>query len=187
MDPLRAVLTVEIIALFALRLAFERRGAAARRYEAPAWVAGMSLVAVVQVAALTLAALAPERIAFAALELPLILRWGGVALGAGALGLLSWTHRTLGRHYSSVLHLAADHELITSGPYAQVRHPMYTALFALFLAFGLASANLLVAGSCLGGLALVVFRRLPAEERLLRERFGARYLDWEARTARFIP
>jgi protein-S-isoprenylcysteine O-methyltransferase Ste14 len=59
--------------------------------------------------------------------LPLLgwLRWAGFALGLASLGLRTWTHAALGRFWSAQLQLRAAHRLITSGPYARIRHPMY--------------------------------------------------------------
>jgi protein-S-isoprenylcysteine O-methyltransferase Ste14 len=54
----------------------------------------------------------------------------GVTLVAGAV-------RALGRHWSISARTVAGHQLITSGPYRVVRHPIYTGLLALLLATGL--------------------------------------------------
>jgi protein-S-isoprenylcysteine O-methyltransferase Ste14 len=62
-----------------------------------------------------------------------------LAVGSGLFGV--WAVRTLGRQWSLVARLADQHELITTGPYAAVRDPIYTALFGLLLATGVARAN----------------------------------------------
>jgi protein-S-isoprenylcysteine O-methyltransferase Ste14 len=52
-----------------------------------------------------------------------------LALSGGVFRL--WAFRALGRHFTFELALLKDHELVTAGPYAIVRHPSYTGLLAL--------------------------------------------------------
>lgn len=185
---LRIILAVEIAAFFAVRVYFEpKRSADVTTKEAPRYVAVMSLVALIQVVALILAALAPQLIAFSIIAIGTPLRIAGAVLAAAGLLLLGWSTRTLGDNYHSVLHVRDGHELVTAGPYARVRHPIYTALYATFVGLSLLSASWLVALSGLGGLTVVVAIRLPGEERLMLERFGPVYAAYMARTNRFVP
>ena len=51
--------------------------------------------------------------------------------------LLSWTGaRALGRQWRIDAGLSADHQLITSGPYRFVRHPIYTSMLSILLGTG---------------------------------------------------
>ena len=63
--------------------------------------------------------------------------WIAAALGVIGVALAIWARVTLGRNWSGVVTLKQDHELVTSGPYAMVRHPIYTALVLMFLGFSL--------------------------------------------------
>jgi protein-S-isoprenylcysteine O-methyltransferase Ste14 len=63
------------------------------------------------------------------------LRWAGMALVVAGFLLITWTTVELGRQYSVYITLQQDHQLITSGPYQYIRHPLYSSL--LLLAWGI--------------------------------------------------
>lgn len=116
-----------------------------------------------------------------------------VAVVAGAIifCLAMWvfrrTHKQLGRNWSITLEIRQQHELISAGPYAFVRHPMYTS----FLLMGLAQAFLLanwVAGLAgLVGFAVLFFLRVDKEERMMLDVFGDQYRAYMDKTKRIIP
>ena len=58
--------------------------------------------------------------------------WSGAAVTAGGLLFAVWARRHLGKNWSQAVTLKEGHELITSGPYALVRHPIYTGLLLGF-------------------------------------------------------
>ncbi len=64
-----------------------------------------------------------------------------LAIASGLFGL--WAVRTLGKQWSLVARLTDEHELVTSGPYGIVRHPIYTAMLGLLLATGVALSEFL--------------------------------------------
>jgi protein-S-isoprenylcysteine O-methyltransferase Ste14 len=132
-------------------------------------------------AVLTLRA-APE----AALPLPAAARAAGALVALGGLALLRQVHAALGAHFSPVLELKADHALVTTGPYARVRHPMYTAGL-LFTAGHALVGGVLPALWPLAAVALLVALRLPDEEAMLEARFGEAFRAWRARTGRLLP
>lgn len=114
------------------------------------------------------------------------LRWLGFILGLGSLGLLAWTQVALGRQWSAQLQLRAEHHLVTTGPYARVRHPLYTAMFGLGAGFALLTANwvfALMAVMAIAGLAA----RVGREEQMMVSRFGQEYTAYMRRTGRFLP
>ncbi|MDK1374273.1 MULTISPECIES: protein-S-isoprenylcysteine O-methyltransferase [unclassified Sinorhizobium] len=114
-----------------------------------------------------------------------------VAVGALIFATAMWvfrrTHKELGRNWSISLEIRDKHELICRGPYALVRHPMYTS----FLLMGVGQAFLLsnwVAGLAgLVGFAVLFFLRVDKEERMMLEIFGSQYRDYMDRTKRIIP
>ncbi|HSK97522.1 MAG TPA: isoprenylcysteine carboxylmethyltransferase family protein [Euzebyales bacterium] len=81
--------------------------------------------------------------------------------------------------------LARPDHLVTSGPYARSRHPMYVAWTAIYLGFALVvrSAWLLRLTPLLAGL---IHREARGEEERLAERFGAEYDAYRARVRRYV-
>jgi isoprenylcysteine carboxyl methyltransferase (ICMT) family protein YpbQ len=108
-----------------------------------------------------------------------------LAFGSAMLGMLAV--RELGKQWSLTARVLDAHKLVQSGPFAQVRHPIYSALLGLLLATGLAlSTALLTALAALVYLAGTYWRALR-EETLLRAHFGADYDDYARRVPRLLP
>ncbi|HEX8241007.1 MAG TPA: isoprenylcysteine carboxylmethyltransferase family protein [Allosphingosinicella sp.] len=108
-------------------------------------------------------------------------------LMAAAVLLFSSAARAMGANWSLIARTRADHELVTGGVFAHVRHPIYLAmgLFLLALAVGLGhEASLLFAAPLF---ALGTWIRVREEERLLRARFGDAYERYAASVKRFVP
>jgi protein-S-isoprenylcysteine O-methyltransferase Ste14 len=95
--------------------------------------------------------------------------------------------RMLGKQWALIARVIEDHELITRGPYAVVRNPIYLAMFGMLLATGLATARwqALVAGTFVFLVGSEV--RIRSEERLLREAFGLQFADYARRVPAFFP
>ena len=122
-------------------------------------------------------------LAFAA---PDWLRWAGVGLGITSVGLFAWTHAVLGRFWSSTLQLRAGHQLITVGPYARIRHPMYSAILGWIMSLGLVAANWTpFVFAVLGTLNVIL--RIQGEEKMMLEQFGDDYREYMERTGRLLP
>ncbi len=95
--------------------------------------------------------------------------------------------RTMGKNWSLVARTREDHQLVQSGPFAMVRHPIYVALFFSMVAMAIADGhtrNLLLAVPIF---AIGTWLRIRNEERLLREQFGPAYDSYAARVKRFVP
>jgi protein-S-isoprenylcysteine O-methyltransferase Ste14 len=124
--------------------------------------------------------------AWSQVELPVWLRLSGAALGMVTNGLIYWVFSSLGNNVSPTVVTRRRHQLVTSGPYRWVRHPLYTVGFLSYMAFALLAANWYVA--VLAVIALVLLSlRVPAEERALIARNGDAYRDYAKRTGRFLP
>ncbi len=121
------------------------------------------------------------------IALPEAVRWVGLALVVAGVAFALWAIASLGRHYDLVLEIHADHELVRLGPYALVRHPVYSGLGLHFAGACLATGNLLL----IAGTLLVSFpafaARARAEEALLRERFGHAYDAYAREVGMFVP
>ena len=121
------------------------------------------------------------------LEVPEALAWVGLALSVLGVAFSLWAIVTLGRHYDLVLEVHEDHDLIRGGPYALVRHPVYTGLALHFAGVCLATGNaLLIAGTLLLSFP-AFYLRASAEETLLRERFGPEYEKYAREVPMLVP
>jgi protein-S-isoprenylcysteine O-methyltransferase Ste14 len=130
---------------------------------------------------------APQLLSWADMSLSIWLRLLGAVLALVALVLFVWIHRTLGTNLSAALRIKDNHTLVTGGPYALIRHPMYSAFFLLHIAVFFLTANWFIGVTWLIGLSLIVLLRVDREESMLVERFGEDYLTYMRRTGRFLP
>jgi protein-S-isoprenylcysteine O-methyltransferase Ste14 len=120
-------------------------------------------------------------------DVPDALRWLGVAVSLLGIAFSLWSMVTLGRHYDLVLEVHQDHELVRRGPYALVRHPVYTGLALHFAGACLATGNLLLVAGTLLVSYPAFYLRARAEERLLRDRFGAEYEEYAREVPMLVP
>jgi len=130
---------------------------------------------------------APERLSWASLPLPEWLRWAGLGLAFAGFALLEWSQSALGRNWSGRVQLLKDHELVVSGPYRWVRHPMYAGGLLANASLLLLSANWLVGGGWLALYGWQFAARIPLEEDLMMHRFGEAYRQYMRRTGRLLP
>lgn len=95
--------------------------------------------------------------------------------------------RCLDKQWRFEAALSEDHELITTGPYRWLRHPIYASMFGMLLATGLTKTwwPLLIAGVVFFMIGTEI--RVRAEEGLLAGRFGETYAQYKARTKAYIP
>lgn len=109
------------------------------------------------------------------------------ALMALTLALFFGATRAMGRNWAIVARTRGDHELVTWGPFALMRNPIYTGLFAFMLAMALAFGHWrgLLIGVPLYWIGTWI--RVTREEKLLRAQFGTAYDAYAARVKRFIP
>jgi protein-S-isoprenylcysteine O-methyltransferase Ste14 len=157
-----------------------------RRQEGLFILVTLRLVGLAGMAGLIAYLINPACLAWAAVPLPVWLRWTGVGLALIAGLLLVWMFRTLGRNLTDTVVTRKQHTLVTTGPYRWVRHPFYTSAALLVLANSLAAANWFVFGAgCLMFLLLVI--RTRKEEENLIARFGDDYRNYMQRTGRFVP
>lgn len=112
----------------------------------------------------------------------------GFALAYVGVVLIPWSFRALGRFSTFRIELRDDHGVVTTGPYARIRHPLYTAnlLVAFGGVVGFLSPWLLVPAVLLGVLAVL---RARTEERMFLEspRLGRAYAAYVRTSGRFLP
>lgn len=114
------------------------------------------------------------------------IRWTGVGLTAIGLLLCVWARHHLGEYWSDKVVLKVDHQLIRSGPYARLRHPIYSGVL-----LGVAGTALAI-GEWRGLVALVVmasnyFVKAKREERILTSRFGTDFAKYKVHAGFLLP
>jgi protein-S-isoprenylcysteine O-methyltransferase Ste14 len=121
-----------------------------------------------------------------AFRLPGWLRWTGFGLGLLSVAFWTWTQVVLDTQWSAQLQLTRQHHLITTGPYARIRHPLYTAMCGWAIALALLTSNWILV--TLAGLSIAgTLARVPKEEQMMLEAFGDEYRDYMHRTGRYFP
>ncbi len=120
----------------------------------------------------------------------LILKVLGFLLYSLGITVVLWARRTLGKNWgistSANVKLLNEHELIQTGPYACVRHPMYSGWWLSML--GLTLAYPVWAVFLMFVFSVISFaNRARREERALAERFGGTWIAYSLRTKRLIP
>lgn len=128
----------------------------------------------------------PDWMNWSEMPLPDWARWIGVVSGISSLPMLYWLFKSIGRNITQTVKTRKNHELVTTGPYRWVRHPLYSVGTLLFISFALISSNWFIGLMTLMSL-LMLLVRLPKEEMNLIERFGDEYRDYMRRTGRLIP
>jgi protein-S-isoprenylcysteine O-methyltransferase Ste14 len=128
----------------------------------------------------------PGRLRSFAFSAPGWVRWAGVVLALISVGLFAWTHVVLGRFWSPYLQLRPGHRLIAEGPYARIRHPMYSAILGWMISLGLVGANWIpFVFATLSGLNFRL--RIGGEEEMMLQQFGDEYRAYMKRTGRLLP
>lgn len=116
---------------------------------------------------------------------------GRLALGVVSLALgplLTWTSAvTLGRQWRFDAGLNADHQLVQSGAYRVVRHPIYTSMLCMLIGTGLLLARVPLLIVALAFFITGTEIRVRLEDRLLAERFGAAFADYRRRVHAYLP
>jgi protein-S-isoprenylcysteine O-methyltransferase Ste14 len=112
--------------------------------------------------------------------------WLGAALTVAGLLFGVWAREHLGSNWSRSVTIKQGHELITTGPYAVVRHPIYTGVLIGF--FGMAIAISQVRGFLVFVLIFfVLWVKLRMEEEWMHSQFGETYATHARQTAALVP
>jgi len=111
----------------------------------------------------------------------------GDALVLAGVGFAVWARVVLGHNWSGLVMMVRDgHQLVQTGPYAVVRHPIYTGLFFAILGTTLTLGTLASWIAVASGLAGILIR-VDVEERLMATEFGEAHAAYRARTRKLIP
>jgi protein-S-isoprenylcysteine O-methyltransferase Ste14 len=110
-----------------------------------------------------------------------------ISLAAVSVWLMKSAVRTLGKQWAVAARLVEGHKLITEGPYAYVRNPIYTGMFGMLLATGLAMEHWIATIAAVVIFAAGLVIRVRTEEKLLRAAFGQEFEDYAQRVPAVIP
>lgn len=132
-----------------------------------------------------------RRLFSAIVPMPQIAEWAvaavTVAIAGGSVWLVDAASRSLGKQWGLAARLVEGHDLVTDGPYRWVRNPIYTGMFGLLVATGLAMSRgtILIAAALVFAAGTVI--RIRSEERLLRQAFGVAFEEYARKVPALIP
>ncbi len=109
----------------------------------------------------------------------------GAIICAFGIGLAIWARRHLGRNWSPHPAEKENHELITSGPYGKLRHPIYTGI--LLAAIGSSLAGGIFWPILTIAILIILVRRIKTEENIMQRLFPDKYPQYKKRTYALFP
>jgi len=112
--------------------------------------------------------------------------WVGAAVQSAFLLMAIWARRALGRNWASAVRIGKGHELVQSGPYRVLRHPIYTAIIGMYIGSAISSGEY----HALLALAMIVFaylRKSKLEDELLTGTFGAKFEEYKKHSWALVP
>jgi protein-S-isoprenylcysteine O-methyltransferase Ste14 len=110
----------------------------------------------------------------------------GVLLTAAGVGFACWARYHLGTNWSGTVTLKQGHELVRTGPYRLIRHPIYTGILLALLGTAVAVGEmrgLIAAAIALGAF----FIKANREESFLAKEFGPSFAEHQRETGMFLP
>jgi len=188
----RLVAAVTFLATLAVSGSFRWRARRAgepikRRQEAGGLIAMRVAVAAPLFASILVYLMRPDWMAWSSVQLPNSVRLIGAAVASAAVPAAWWVFQSIGTNVSETVLTKANHQLIITGPYAWVRHPLYATGGMLFIGIGLMAANWFILLFASLAVALISRIAVPLEERALVAKFGDDYRGYAARTGGLFP
>jgi protein-S-isoprenylcysteine O-methyltransferase Ste14 len=120
-----------------------------------------------------------------------VVEWGlavlTVAIAIASVWLVNAAARRLGKQWALAARLVEGHTLIRDGPYRFVRNPIYTGMFGMLLATGLAAGRWIPLLVAIVLFAAGTYIRIRSEERLLRQAFGSEFEEYARNVPALIP
>jgi protein-S-isoprenylcysteine O-methyltransferase Ste14 len=185
----KATLILGIVAVVAIRAPFGRRSSQIKVIESKrgkleiVLLSGMWLGSVI----VPILWVATPLFSFADYPLNAAQYAAGVVLFSLGLWLFYRSHTDLSTNWSVSLDIRENHELITSGVYRHLRHPMYSAILLQAVGLALLAPNWIVGSVYLCAFVLMFSLRVGPEEQMLQQQFGGRYETYMRNSHRLIP
>jgi protein-S-isoprenylcysteine O-methyltransferase Ste14 len=117
----------------------------------------------------------------------IVLSLVAICVAVGSVWFVMAAVNTLGKEWSLTARLVEGHKLATTGPYAYVRHPIYTGMLGMLVATGLAFSHWAALLPALVIFFVGTIIRVRSEEKLLREAFGEKFDDYKRRVPAIVP
>jgi protein-S-isoprenylcysteine O-methyltransferase Ste14 len=129
----------------------------------------------------------PRVLTWSKVELPLSIRLIGVLMSVLCVPLLLRVFQSIGRNISETVLTKRDHELVTSGPYRWVRHPLYSSALLLLFSLSIIFGDWVIFIYSFVGMIVFRYLVIPTEEEKLIAVFGEDYEKYQNRTGALIP
>jgi protein-S-isoprenylcysteine O-methyltransferase Ste14 len=112
--------------------------------------------------------------------------WAGILITAEGMAIAIWARLTLGSNWSGMVTVKENHELIRTGLYSRIRHPIYTGILVGLAGSGIIRGQL---RDLLGFLILLITLHFKAkrEEGFLHQEFGPSFVEHQRHTGMFLP
>jgi protein-S-isoprenylcysteine O-methyltransferase Ste14 len=182
----RALIGILWLGWAAYWIAAARRTAANRRAESLLTGASYRIPLLIGIILMVFSSVSPPGIVFILWPPnPFILGIGDILIVTG-LTFAVWARFHLGKYWSGRITLKIDHRVIQTGPYARVRHPIYSGLILALLGTAISIGTL---QAFFGFVFIFVsfLRKLTLEEHWLRSHFGTEYEIYQKRVRALIP
>jgi protein-S-isoprenylcysteine O-methyltransferase Ste14 len=111
----------------------------------------------------------------------------GIILSALGIAIAIWARRTLGTNWSGIITLKQDHTLVRTGPYAIVRHPIYSGVLLAAAGTFLALLPTLQGVICLGFIFAGFRLKSLFEEQILSQNFPNQYPQYRREVMALVP
>jgi protein-S-isoprenylcysteine O-methyltransferase Ste14 len=116
-----------------------------------------------------------------------VMLWLGAAAAVATLWLFWRSHADLGRNFSAKLIIREKHNLVTTGVYRLIRHPMYASFLLWSLLQILLLPNWMTGLAGIFGFCILYCARIHREEQLMLHKFGDEYREYMTHTKRLVP
>ncbi|TMC69317.1 MAG: isoprenylcysteine carboxylmethyltransferase family protein [Chloroflexi bacterium] len=120
-------------------------------------------------------------------DLPIEIRFAGLALAVGSAVFAAWAMWSLGKSYGIRMDLFEGHRLVTKGPYRLSRHPMYFGIVSFHFGATLAMESLALFVITILYVIPFTAARIRAEDSVLAEGFGDEFRTFAGRVPAFVP
>jgi protein-S-isoprenylcysteine O-methyltransferase Ste14 len=128
----------------------------------------------------------PSVIRWAQIDLPTYVRWIGAGSMLLMMPMIYWLFSSLGNNVTPTVSIREKHELVVSGPYRYIRHPLYTFGFINMVGMSVLAANWFILAMLMIAMT-AIFTRTEKEEEKLLEKFGEDYKVYMQKTGKYLP